>query len=118
MDEEVPIFGDGSMSRDYTYIGDVIMGLDRALACNYRFEVFNLGNARPVRVSYMVEVLEDALGKKARKKYVPPQPGDVLVAYSNLDKSRRLLGYEPRVAFEEGIRLFVKWLRKEVTVPA
>lgn len=116
--EEVPIFGDGSMSRDYTYVSDVVMALDCALECDHKFEVFNVGNSRPLRLSYMVEVLEEALGKKGRKKYLPAQPGDVPVTYANLDKSRKLLGYEPRVAFEEGIRLFVKWFRKGLRIPA
>lgn len=110
--EEVPVFGDGSVSRDYTFVSDVVMGLDLALKCNHKFEVFNLGNSRPVRVSYVVEVLEEALGKKATMKYLPRQPGDVRVTYANLEKSRRLLGYEPRVTFEEGIRLFADWFRK------
>jgi UDP-glucuronate 4-epimerase len=116
--EEVPIFGDGSMSRDYTFVNDVITGLDRALASNFKFEVFNIGNSRPLRVSYVVKVLEEALGKKARIKYFPPQPGDVALTYANLDKSRKILGYEPRVTFEEGIRQFVQWLRKDLKVPA
>ena len=116
--EEIPIFGDGSMSRDYTYVSDLARAFDQALKCNYRFEVFNVGNSRPVRLNYVVQVLEEALGKKARMKYLPPQPGDVAVTYANLDRSRRLLGYEPSVAFEEGIRLFVKWFRKEQKVSA
>jgi UDP-glucuronate 4-epimerase len=116
--EEVRIFGDGSMSRDYTFVSDVVTGLDLALNSDHKFEVFNIGNSRPLCVSYVVKVLEEALGKKARIKYLPPQPGDVALTYANLDKSRKLLGYEPRVTFEEGIRQFVQWLRKALKVPA
>ena len=83
-----------------------------AVGCDHKFEVFNLGNSRPVCVSYVVEAFEEALGKKARIKYLPLQPGDVLVTYSNLEKSRKLLSYGPRVTFEEGIRLFAEWFRK------
>jgi len=111
--KEVPVFGDGSTSRDYTYVSDVVSGLDRTLECTYKFEVFNIGNSRPLRLSYVVEVLEKALGKKAKKKFLPPQMGDVPITCADLAKSRRLLGYEPQVSFEEGIELFVEWLRKE-----
>ena len=109
--KEVPLFGDGSMQRDYTYIDDVVAAFERALEYNCSFEIFNLGNSRPVRLDYMVQTLEEALGKKAVRKPLPPQPGDMLVTYADLTKSRRLLGYEPQVGFEEGIRRFVEWLR-------
>ena len=109
--KEIPLFGDGSMQRDYTYIDDVVAAFGRALECNCSFEIFNLGNSRPVRLDYMVQALEEALGKKALRKSLPPRPGDMLVTYADLTKSRRLLGYEPQVGFEEGIRRFVDWLR-------
>jgi len=109
--KEVPLFGDGSMQRDYTYIDDVVAAFERALEYHGSFEIFNLGNSRPVRLDYMVQALEEALGKKAVRKPLPPQPGDMLVTYADLTKSRRLLGYDPQVGFEEGIRRFVEWLR-------
>ena len=109
--QEVPLFGDGSMQRDYTYIDDVVAAFERALEYHGSFEIFNLGNSRPVRLDYMVRSLEEALGKKALRKPLPPQPGDMLVTYADLTKSRRLLGYNPQVSFEEGIRRFVEWLR-------
>jgi UDP-glucuronate 4-epimerase len=111
-DKEVPIFGDGSTSRDYTYISDVVSAFGKALERPTKFEVFNLGNSRPVRLDYLVEVLEKELGKKARTKFLPLPPGDVPITYANLEKSKRLLGYEPQVSFEEGVRLFVEWFRK------
>jgi UDP-glucuronate 4-epimerase len=109
--KELPVFGDGSMSRDYTYITDVVSAIELALECDYPFEVFNVGNSRPVRLDYMIETLESALGKKARRASLPTPPGDMPVTFASLDKSRRLLGYSPKVPFEEGIRLFVEWLR-------
>jgi UDP-glucuronate 4-epimerase len=109
--KEVPLFGDGSMQRDYTYIDDVVTTFERALEYNCSFEIFNLGNSRPVRLDYMVQTLEEALGMKAVRSPLPPQPGDMLITYADLTKSRRLLGYDPQVGFEEGIRRFVKWLR-------
>jgi nucleoside-diphosphate-sugar epimerase len=69
--KELPVFGDGSMGRDYTYVTDVVSAIDRALACNNPFEIFNIGNSRPVRLDYMIDTLESALGKTARRKYLP-----------------------------------------------
>jgi UDP-glucuronate 4-epimerase len=109
--KELPVFGDGSMSRDCTYITDVISAIDSALKCNYPFEVFNVGNSRPVRLDYMIDALESALGKKARRVFLPAPPSDMPVTFASLDKSRRLLGYSPKVSFEEGMRLFVEWFR-------
>jgi len=108
--KELPVFGDGSMSRDYTYVTDVVSAIELALECDYRFEIFNLGNSRPVRLDYMIDTLESALGKTAMRTYLPIQPGDMPVTFASLEKSRRLLGYSPKVSFEEGIRLFVDWL--------
>jgi len=110
---ELPVFGDGSMSRDYTYVSDVVAAIGQALACSYPFEIFNLGNSRPIRLDYMIETLEHALGKKAIRKVLPTPPEDMPATLASLDKSRRLLGYNPKVSFEEGMRLFVEWFRGE-----
>jgi UDP-glucuronate 4-epimerase len=109
--KELPVFGDGSMSRDYTYVTDVVTAIDQALECDYPFEVFNVGNSRPVRLDYMIETLESALGKKARRIFLPTPPGDMPVTFASLEKSRKLLGYSPKVSFEEGMRLFVEWFK-------
>jgi UDP-glucuronate 4-epimerase len=110
--KELPVFGDGSMSRDYTYVADVVSAIDQALECSYSFEVFNLGNSRPVRLDYMIETLESAFGKKAGRILLPTPPGDMPVTFASLEKSRRLLGYNPKVSFEEGMRMFVDWFRE------
>jgi UDP-glucuronate 4-epimerase len=111
--EELPVFGDGSMSRDYTYISDAVAAIEQALGCSYPFEIFNLGNSRPIRLDYMIDVLERALGKAATKSYQPAGPLEMPTTFASLDKSRKLLGYSPKVSFEEGIRLFVEWFREE-----
>jgi UDP-glucuronate 4-epimerase len=108
---ELPVFGDGSMSRDYTYVTDVVSAIDRALACSYRFEIFNVGNSHPVRLDYMIDTLESALGKTAMRMYLPSGPAEMSVTFACLDKSRKFLGYSPKVSFEEGLRLFVEWFR-------
>jgi len=108
---ELPVFGDGSMSRDYTYVSDVVAALDQALAFGCPFEIFNLGNSRPIRLDHMIDALESALGKKAIRNTLPTPPGEMPVTFASLDKSRKLLGYNPQVSFEEGMRLFVEWFK-------
>jgi UDP-glucuronate 4-epimerase len=109
--KELPVFGDGSMSRDYTYVSDAVAAIEQALASSNPFEIFNLGNSRPIRLDYMIGVLESALGKTATRTYQPAGPVEMATTFASLDKSRKLLGYNPQVSFEEGIRLFVDWFR-------
>jgi UDP-glucuronate 4-epimerase len=112
--EEITLFGDGTSHRDYTYIDDVIDGFERALA--YRgevFQIFNLGAGRMVELGYLVELIEKALGKKARVKYVTAPPGEVPITHADISKAQAVLGYQPKTPVEEGIPRFVEWyLRK------
>jgi len=112
--EPVPLFGDGSTQRDYTYIDDIVQGVLAALAYDEtRFEIFNLGESRTVALSRLIELIEQALGKKARIARQPLQPGDVPLTHADISKARRLLGYEPTTPIEEGIRRFVAWHREQ-----
>lgn len=109
--QAIPLFGDGSTSRDYTYVSDTIAGL---LACTQRefgFEIFNLGGSQPVPLRRLVELLEQALGCPARIDWQPPQPGDVPVTFADLAKARSRLGYQPQVQIEDGIARFAGWFR-------
>ena len=108
--ELITLYGDGSSRRDYTYIDDIIDGVIRSLDRPQGFEIFNLGESRTVVLSEMVSILEDAIGREANINFEPDQPGDVPVTYADVTKAVRVLGYEPSVPIEEGIRLFVKWL--------
>ncbi len=110
--KEIPVYGDGSMSRDYTYVTDVVDAIRQALDYQERFEIFNAGNSRTIRLDELIAGLEIALGKKAMRKYLPAPPGEMPVTFADLTKSREKLGYRPAVPFEEGIRRFVNWLRK------
>ncbi len=108
----IPVFGDGSTARDYTYITDTLDGI---LACTRRefgFEIFNLGESQTVKLSRLIELLEHSLGKKAVLDRQPPQPGDVPITFADIAKARAKLGYNPRVKIEEGIPLFVEWFRR------
>lgn len=106
----IPMFGDGSTRRDYTYIDDIVAGLFAAMKYDRtQFEVINLGESRTVELRRLVELLEQALGKRAIIDHQPQQPGDVPVTFADVGKARRLLGYEPATQIEAGIERFVEW---------
>jgi len=113
----VPIFGDGSARRDYTWVGDVVAGVMAAIDYEPRpadgvpFEVFNLGNSQPVRLIEMVELLVRIIGKRAVLEQNSPQPGDVPLTWADISKACRLLGYRPATRLEEGLGKFVAWYR-------
>ena len=108
----IPVFGNGSSRRDYTYIDDIIRGVIAAMHYNRTpYEVINLGNSRTVSLMEMIATIEDALGKRAELLYEPEQPGDVPVTYADVSKAKDLLGYDPQVPFDAGIHNFVAWLR-------
>ena len=109
--KEVPIFGDGSLERDYTYIDDTVDGILRALDAPGKFDVFNIGNSHPVRIDEMVDTLGRALGKPVRRKFIPTPAGEMVLTHADLTKASQVLGYSPKVSFEEGIRRFAEWLK-------
>ncbi|CAN0062078.1 unnamed protein product, partial [Discosporangium mesarthrocarpum] len=109
--QEIMQFGDGSTSRDYTYIEDIVDGVVRSLDRPLGFQVYNLGNGTPVKLSRFISLVEKTTGRAARIKVCPEQPGDVPRTCANVAKARRMLGYAPKVTFEEGIRRTVDWYR-------
>ena len=111
--EEIPVFGGGRIERDYTYITDIIGGILAALQKDFNLETFNLGDSRVVNLTYLISVLEAALGKKAKVKKLPDQPGDMPVTYADISRAREKLSYKPEVQIEEGIKRFVEWYRKK-----
>ncbi|MBI1973286.1 SDR family NAD(P)-dependent oxidoreductase [Candidatus Micrarchaeota archaeon] len=110
--KEIPFFGDGTSKRDYTFISDTVDGLVSALDKPHPFEIVNLGSGRTVELSHLVSLIEKHVGKKAKINRLPDQPGDVPLTYADIGKARRLLGYEPKVGMEDGIRRFVDWFRQ------
>jgi UDP-glucuronate 4-epimerase len=107
----IPFFGDGSTSRDYTYIDDIVRGVRGAMAYSATpYEVINLGNTHTVTLREMVAGLERALGVQATLERLPEQPGDVPRTWASVDKARALLGYSPTTDYDRGVRLFADWL--------
>ncbi len=115
-EKPVPFYGDGSTSRDYTYIDDIITGIERALAWTTadepRYEIFNLGGSRPIDLRRLVQIIEQELGKKADLERLPMQPGDVQMTFADLRKSEKILGYKPVTQMEDGIAGFISWYKK------
>lgn len=112
--EPVPVFGDGTTRRDYTYIDEIIAGVVAAMRYDQsRFEVFNLGESQTVELRRLVELLERALGKRAIIDHRPQQPGDVPITFADVSKARLLLGYDSRTSIETGIARFVDWFKKQ-----
>jgi UDP-glucuronate 4-epimerase len=110
--EPIPVFGDGSTRRDYTFIADIVEGILGSLhyqGSNY--EVINLGNDQTVTLSEMIATIEEVVGKKAIINRLPEQPGDVPQTWADVSKAGVLFGYEPKTSFREGIEKYVEWVR-------
>ncbi|MBB6400911.1 UDP-glucuronate 4-epimerase [Methanococcus maripaludis] len=111
--EEQPInvYNYGKMKRDFTYVSDIVEGIKSAVFLNKKtgYEIFNLGGDNPVELEYFISLIEKETGKKAIKNYMPLQEGDVLVTMADLEKSKEILNYHPKIGIEVGIKKFVKW---------
>jgi UDP-glucuronate 4-epimerase len=133
--EPIKVFNNGEMERDFTYVDDIVEGVyrlaDRAPAPNPTWDganpdpgtsrapyrIYNIGNNAPVKLMRMIEVLEDALGKKATKQFLPMQPGDVPATYADIQDLARDVGFRPETPIETGIERFVGWYREFYKVP-
>ena len=113
----IPIFGDGETGRDYTYVDDIVAGVLGALEYDFSsmdgapFEICNLGNSQPVKLSELVRMLERATGKNSIVERKGLQQGDVPLTWADISKARKLLGYRPQTPLEEGLKKFVAWYR-------
>jgi len=107
--EPIDVYNHGNMMRDFTYIEDAIDGIILAINKQFRYEIFNIGNDNPVKLEYMISLLEKYLQRKAIKNYLPIQPGDVEKTWADLSKSRKMLGYNPKISIEEGLKRFSEW---------
>jgi UDP-glucuronate 4-epimerase len=108
--ESVPVYGDGSTSRDYTFVRDIVSGIRAAMDLrSASYEVINLGGNRPIALLEMIREIEAALQIRAKLQYLPEQPGDVPHTYASIEKAKALLGYSPQTVFRQGIRAFADW---------
>lgn len=104
------LYGDGSSSRDYTYVDDIVDGVVAALDRPQAYEVVNLGGSRTTSLVDLVALLEARLGRRAIVERLPAQPGDVTITYADVSRAHRLFGYTPRVPIEQGLDRFARWL--------
>jgi UDP-glucuronate 4-epimerase len=129
-DKPIKVFNNGDMGRDFTYIDDIIEGVARVIkqpskasdqwdaenpdpaSSNVPYKVYNIGNSSPVRLMDYIETLENALGKKAIKEYLPMQPGDVLNTSSDMSDLEIDFGYKPKTSLEEGLKSFAEWYKQ------
>jgi UDP-glucuronate 4-epimerase len=109
--EPVPLYGDGSSRRDYTYVDDIVDGVVAALDLAPGFEILNLGGAETTALADLVHWLAAELAVEPRIDYLPEQPGDVPITFADVRKAGRLLGYAPKVPIREGLGRFVAWYR-------
>ncbi|MDR1952219.1 MAG: SDR family NAD(P)-dependent oxidoreductase [Elusimicrobiota bacterium] len=112
--KEIPVFGDGSSKRDYTYIDDIINGISAAIDYDKSsYEIINLGGGSPITLNEMIAVIEKAVGKKALRKNLPMQKGDVERTVCDISKAKTLLKFEPKTSFKEGVEEFLLWRKKQ-----
>jgi len=111
--ENIEIYGDGSSSRDYTYIDDVISGMVNSLDNMKGYEIINLGNSNTIKLIDLVKLIETTTGKKACLKFTGSQPGDVLITCADIGKARKMLKYFPGTDIKEGLIKFIKWYKEK-----
>ncbi len=108
----IEIFNHGAMERDFTYIDDIVDGIVAAVDLESAHEIFNLGNHKPEKLMTLVQLLEEAVGKKAHKVFTGMQPGDVLTTYADIAHSHEKLKFSPRTSLVEGLNKFVDWYKQ------
>lgn len=110
----IPVYGDGGMRRDFTYIDDIVEGIVASIERCSGYEIYNLGESRPISVSDLIAEIEKALGKEAVKEFLPTQPGDVNQTYADVSKAQQKLNYTPSTHIAVGLAHFVRWLRQPI----
>lgn len=108
----IDIYNFGRMKRDFTYINDIVDGTISSLDNPFEYELFNLGNSQTVQLMDLIKIIEQELGMEAKKNFLPLQPGDVPETYSDIEKTKKMLGFNPKTSIKTGIRKFIDWYRK------
>ena len=118
-DSPINVYGNGDLYRDFTYIDDIVEGIAKLIEINNKelflnntkYEIFNLGNNKPIKVNYFISVIEKALGKNAKKNFMEIQPGDVIRTSAKIDKIKTLINFSPKTNIEDGLPKFVNWFK-------
>jgi len=110
--EPIQVFNHGKQRRDFTFITDIVDGCVRVLGHENGYQIFNLGNDAPIELTDFIATIERAVGKEARKEFCDAQPGDVTETHANIDRARTVLGFNPQVSIECGIKEFVSWYKE------
>ncbi len=109
--DPIDVYGDGSSQRDYTYIDDIVQGIEACLDRTFGHEIINLGESRTVALSELIQIIENVTGQKAHLNRLPAQAGDVPITSADISKARRLLDYQPSTDISEGVPRFVEWFQ-------
>tara|TARA_Y100001935_G_scaffold254549_1_gene263949 strand:+ start:5702 stop:6652 length:951 start_codon:yes stop_codon:yes gene_type:complete len=109
--EAIPLFNNGDMKRDFTYIDDIVYGTRAALDKNYKYEIFNLGNHKSERLKDIISLIEKHLSKKAKIKKLPIQPGDVKRTFADIEYTTKMLNFFPKTSVKSGIPKFIDWYK-------
>jgi UDP-glucuronate 4-epimerase len=109
--ESIPRFGDGSSARDYTYIEDIADGVIRALDASRDWDIINLGGSRTTTLAKLIDLIAEGCGVVPKIEELPDQPGDVPITYADVSHAKAVLGWEPKIPIEEGLRLFIEWFK-------
>ncbi len=107
--EEITLYNNGDMYRDWTYVGDIVRGIVAALDKPLGYEIINIGRGEPVRLGDFVDIIQELVGQKARLKILSAPPSELPITYASIDKARQLLGYEPQVSIQEGLEKTWQW---------
>lgn len=110
-DEPIEIYGSIKRSRDFTYIDDIVQGIVNTIKLKTQFEIINLGNSKPVKLLDLIKIIEKGLDKKAKTRIIPAKAGDVENTFADIQKAKKLLGFEPKTSFEKGIEETIDWYR-------
>ncbi len=112
--QNITVFGDGSSSRDYTYIDDIINGLINCIDRLKSYEIINLGNSSPIKLMELVKLILSISGKKAEMIIEKPKPGDVFTTYADISKAKKIIDFKPQTSIEEGLKKFIKWYEESL----
>ena len=110
--KKILVYNYGKMKRDFTFIEDAVPAIITALERPFKYEIFNIGNSKPIELNYFIEVLENTLGKTAEKELMEDQQGDVKQTFADISKAKKMLNYKPKTSISEGLKEFVEWYKK------